>query len=103
VRNSVGSRAIAAGIAGIVLGGLAEALINRIAGTRVISDGIMWGAVVAVIIVSLPNFTRMGALTVRSDRPIVNLVAGVGVFLLISVTVVVLFYFVFLLLGRLLS
>ena len=103
MRNPLGSRTLAAGVAGIVLGGLAEALINRTAGTTVISVGIMWGAVVAIFIVSLPNFTRMGALTVRSDRPIVNLVVGVGVFLLISLTVVSLFYFVFLLLGRLLS
>jgi hypothetical protein len=103
VRNPFGSRTIAAGVVGITLGGLAEALINRIAGTKVISDGIMWGAVVAVIIASLPNFTRMGALTVKSDKPIVNLAVGVGVFFLISLTVIVLFYFVFLLAGRLLS
>jgi uncharacterized membrane protein YjfL (UPF0719 family) len=103
VRNPLGSRTIAAGIAGIVLGGLAEMLVNHIAGTELISDGIMWGAVMAVVIVSLPSFTRMGVLTVRSDRPIVNFVVGVGMFLLISLIVVVLFYFAFLLLGRLLS
>jgi hypothetical protein len=103
VRNLLGSRTITAGIAGIVLGGLAEAFINRIAGTKVISDGIMWGAVVAVVIASLPNFTRMGHLTVKSDRPLINLVVGVGVFLVISLTVIVLFYFLFLVLGRLLS
>jgi hypothetical protein len=103
VRNPLGSRTIAAGIAGIVLGGLAEALVNRIAGTTIIQDGIMWGAVVAVVIASLPNFMRMGDLTVKSDRPAVNLVVGVGVFLLISLTVIVLFYFLFLMLDRLLS
>ncbi len=103
MRNPRGSRTIAAGVVGIVLGGLAEALINRIAETKVISDGIMWGAVVAVVIASLPNFTRMGALTVKSDKPIVNLVVGVGMFFIISLTVLVLFYLIFLLAGQLLS
>jgi hypothetical protein len=100
MRNPLGSRAITAGIAGIVFGGLAEALINRLAGAAVITDGIMWGALLAILASSLPNFARMGSLTVKSERPLINVAVGAALFLLISVLVVLFFYAIFSLFGR---
>lgn len=101
MRNPFGSRTIAAGTAGILLGALSEVLINRVAGTTVVTDGLMWGAALAILLVSLPNFTHMGSLTTKSDKPVINFVVGVGVFLLISLAVVVLFYGIFSVIARL--
>ena len=84
-----------AGFAGIVLGGLAETIINRLAGAAVISDGITWGAVLGILAASLPSFSRMGSLLVKSDQPWVNFAAGVLLFLLISAAIIVIFYGVF--------
>jgi hypothetical protein len=102
MRNLWASRGIWSGVAGAVLGGLVEAWGNRLAGTTVITDGMIWGAVVAILLVSLPNFTRMGRLTVKSDKPAVNFVVGVGMFILISLVLIVIFWGVFWILGRLL-
>jgi hypothetical protein len=102
MRKAFGSRTLLAGMAGALLGALAQGMVNRIAGTTVITDGLMWGAVLAILGVSLPNFARMGALTVNSDKPLVNLLTGVGVFLMISLVIVIVFYFIFLGLERIL-
>ena len=98
-----GSRWILAGVAGVAIGGLIEALANRLAGRTVIVDGMMWGAVLAIFLMSLPNFTRMGRMVVKSDRLAVNFLAGILLFVAISVIVVTLFLGRFLLLSRLLS
>lgn len=92
-----------AGIAGIALGAAAEAVVNRIAGTVVIQDGILWGAVLGVLVASLPSFTRMGHLTIKSDKPAVNFAAGIGLFVLISAVLLFVFFSVFWLLARLLT
>ncbi len=92
-----------AGIAGAILGGAAEAWINRTSATVVVRDGLMWGAVVGVLVASLPNFTRMGYLTVKSDRPAVNFVVGVGMFIVISLVGSAVFLGIFWLITRLLS
>ena len=94
---------LVAGIIGVVLGGLAEAAINRWAGGPVLADGALWGAVLAILAASVPNFVRMGSLTVRSDTPLVNLAVGLIVFFLISAVVVITFYAIFSLLERLLA
>ncbi len=103
MRNPFGGRTITAGIAGIVLGGLAEALINRLVGATVITDGIMWGAVLAILASSLPNFARMGSLAVKSERQVINIAVGAALFLIISVLVVGFFYILFLVFGRILT
>jgi len=100
MRNPLGSRVIVAGIAGIILGIAGEALINHIAGTIVVTDGMLWGAMLAILVVSLPNFTGMGSLTVRSDKPAINFIVGIGVFILLSLVVVALFFGIFWLIGR---
>ena len=101
--NPLGGKTILVGLVGIVLGGLAEALINRLAGATVIREGMMWGAVLAIAAVSLRNFTQMGHLAVKSDRPVVNFLVGVGLFVFISAIVIGSFYLILLVLGRLLS
>jgi outer membrane lipoprotein SlyB len=98
-----GSRTMLAGIAGAILGGAAETWINRTSGTMVVRDGLMWGAVVGVLFASLPNFTRMGYLTVKSDKPAINFVVGVGMFLVISLVGSAVFLGIFWLITRLLS
>ena len=103
MRNLAGSRAILAGIAGVALGAAAEAAVNRIAGTVVIRDGILWGAVLGVLVASFPNFARMGKLTVKSDKPGVNFAVGIGLFVLISAVLVLVFFTIFWLLARLLT
>ena len=101
--NPLGGKTILVGLVGIVLGGLAEALVNRIAGTTVIREGMMWGAVLAIAAVSLRNFTQMGRLATKSDKPVLNLLVGVGLFVLISAIVIGFFYLILLVIGRLLS
>lgn len=101
MRKLWGGRTFLAGIAGAILGSAAEALINnRIAGTIVVRDGLMWGAVLAIFVASLPSFTRMGYLTVKSDKTAINFVVGVGMFFLISVVGIVVFFGVFWLISR---
>ncbi len=92
-----------AGVAGAVLGGLAEALVNRLAGKTLLVEGMMWGAVLAILVISLPNFAQMGHLLVKSERPAVNFLVGIVMFLVISILLITLFFGIFLLLGRLLS
>lgn len=103
MRNVWGGRWILAGVAGAALGGLAEVLVNRLAGTTVIVDGMMWGAVLAILLISLPNFTQMGRMVVKTERPAVHFVVGILMFILISLVLMAFFFGVFLLLGRLLS
>ena len=100
MRKLWGGRTILAGIAGAVLGSVAEALINRIAGTIVVRDGLMWGAVLAILVASLPSFTRMGYLTVKSDKTAINFVVGVGMFFLISVVGIGVFFGMFWVITR---
>lgn len=98
-----GSRWLLVGIAGVVVGGLFEALVNRLAGRAVIVDGMMWGAVLAIFLISLPNFAQMGRMVAKSDRLAVNFLVGVLLFIVISVVLVTFFLGIFLLAGRLLS
>jgi hypothetical protein len=102
MRRFWGSRAILAGIVGAVLGSVVELLLNRIAGRVLVQDGLMWGAVVGVLIASLPSFTRMGYLTVKSENQAINFVVGVGMFFVISVVGSVIFFGIFWLITRLL-
>lgn len=100
MRNPLGSKVLWAGVAGAVLGGIAQELINRIAGTALIVDGVMWGAVLAIFAASLSNFTRMGYLTVKSDKPAVNFLVGMGMFCLISLVIITIFLGIFWVLSR---
>jgi len=103
MRNVWGGRWIVAGVIGAVLGALVEALVNRLAGITMIVDGMTWGAVLAVLLTSLPSFGQMGRLVVKSDRPAVHFLVGVVMFVLISLVIMALFFGLLLLLSRLLS
>ena len=103
MRNVWGGRWILAGVIGAAVGGLVEALVNRLAGKTLLVEGMMWGAVLAILLISLPNFAQMGRLVVKSDRPAVHFLVGILMFILISLVLMTLFFGVFLLLGRLLS
>ena len=98
-----GGRTVLAGIAGAAIGLLVEALVNGATGTIVVTDGLMWGAVVGVLFASLPSFSRMGYLTVKSDKPAVNFVVGIGLFIVISAVSIIAFFGIFWLIGRILS
>ncbi|MBM4431331.1 MAG: hypothetical protein FJ026_13460 [Chloroflexi bacterium] len=100
MHNPLGSRTLTAGLVGIILGGAAEALINRVAGRTVVTDGFMWGAVLAIALVSMPTFAQMGALTVKSDKTAVNFVVGLAMFTIISLVIISLFFGFFALLGN---
>jgi hypothetical protein len=102
MRNLGGTRVLVAGIAGIVLGMAAEALVNRMAGATVLTDGMLWGAILGVLVASLPNFARMGALVSKSDKPVVHFLIGVVLFVLISLVIMAAFLGIIALLGRVL-
>lgn len=103
MRNPLGSKTLVAGIAGVVLGSVVEALVNHLAGAAVVADGMMWGAVLAILIASLPNFAQMGSLTVKSDKPAVNFVVGIGMFVLISVVIATIFFGLLRVISRILQ
>jgi hypothetical protein len=103
MRSAWGGRWILAGVAGAFLGGLVEALVNRLAGKALVVEGMMWGAVLAIFVISLPNFSQMGRLLVKSDRPAVNFLVGIVMFVVISIVLITLFFGMFLLLSRLIS
>lgn len=100
MRNPFGSRVLVAGLIGAMLGSIVQELINRVAGVALIADGMIWGALLAIFIASLPNFTRMGYLTVKSNKPTVNFLVGVGLFCLISLIIVAIFLGIFWVLDR---
>jgi hypothetical protein len=77
--------------------------VNRLAGKTLLVDGMAWGAVLAILLISLPSFGQMGRLVVKSDRPAVHFLVGVFMFVLISVVLVAVFFGVILLAGRLLE
>lgn len=103
MHNAWGGRWILAGVIGAVLGALAEALIARLAGRAVLTDGMMWGAVLAILLVSLPNFVQMGHLVTKSERTAVNLLVGILLFVVISLVIMTVFFGILLVLSRLLS
>ena len=97
------NRTFLAGIAGMILGATAQAIINGMSGRTLIKDGMMWGAVFGVLAASLPGLVEMGALTVKSKHPPVNLLVGLALFMVISLLVVLIFYAMFFVLGELLT
>jgi len=98
-----GGKVLLAGVAGIVLGIVAQELINALAGTSTVTDGMLWGAVLGVLVASLPSFSRMGALVAKTNRPAVRFVVGLALFILISLVIIALFLGLFALLGQVLT
>lgn len=100
MQNPFGSRVLVAGLIGALLGSIVQELVNRAAGATLIADGMIWGALLAIFVASLSNFTRMGYLTVKSDKPAVNFFVGVVMFCLISLIIVAIFLGILWVLGR---
>jgi hypothetical protein len=80
-----------AGAVGAVIGLLVEGALNRALGATVISDGALWGALVAVAVASLPNLRGMGAKLLKDGAPWQQLVVGIVAFLVISVGIILTF------------
>ena len=82
------------GVGGLLLGALAEWLLPQVSPTLAVHDCMLWGAIIGLIIGYLPNFVRMGSEITNSQNKILNLLAGVGAFLVISAVVILVFLFV---------
>ncbi len=103
MRRPTDRRALYAGLLGAIVGGLGQQVVNRLLGTAVIRDGILWGAVLAIVVASLPNLVSMGSLVTRRQSSWLNFAVGLALFLGISAIVLTSFYILFQLLGRLLT
>lgn len=86
-------------ILGIVLGLIAESVTSRWGMPFVIREGALWGAVAGLTIGYLPDFIRMGAELTRRDNKAVNLLAGVGIFLVVAIAAVAFFMGLFWVIG----
>jgi hypothetical protein len=103
MQSGWGWKSVAWAVLGAVVGALLESMVNGAAGRVLIQDGLIWGAAVAMFVMSIPNFARMGQMTVKSDKPAVNLAAGFALFVLISVLLVLIMMGILLGLGRLIG
>ena len=103
MRDLAGGRWILWGIIGAVVGGLAQTLVNRAAGTELLRDGMLWGVVLAYMILSVPSFARMGQLAVGGNRHATNLIVGVLLFVVISALIIGVFVGFLWLVGRLVA
>jgi hypothetical protein len=92
-----------AGVLGAVIGVLAEGALNRALGATVISDGALWGALVAIAVASLPNLRGMGAKLLKGGAAWQQLVVGITAFLVISVGILFIFLLIFWLYSHLAS
>lgn len=94
---------LVAGVLGAALGMIAEGILNQLLGARVVTDGVLWGAVAAVAVASLPNFRQMGSRLLADGEPWQQLIVGLGAFVVISVIIVMAFFLVFSLMIRLVT
>ena len=93
-------RIILWGILGVVLGLAGEWGTHHFDWPFVIRDGVMWGGVLGLVVGYLPNFAQMGAQVTRQGNRAVNLLVGVGVFLVVSTFVIGFIMGVFWIVGR---
>ena len=100
MQSGWGRKSIVWAVLGAVAGSLLESLVNGAAGRVLVQDGLIWGAAVALFVMSIPNFARMGQMTVKSDKPAVNLAVGFGLFILISIVLALVMMGILLALGR---
>jgi hypothetical protein len=97
----INSRMIIAGVLGMILGAVAQELVNGVAGGIVIHDGLLWGAVAGVALASTPNFLQMGSHLIRTDNRALQFIVGLAAFVLISAVIIVAFLAIFSVLARL--
>ena len=82
-------------VLGVVLGAVVADIASRLGASVTVQDGILWGAVVGLVITYTPYFLRSGKMVTKRDNKALNFVAGVGVFLAISAVIVVIFLGIF--------
>ena len=80
---------------GIVLGAAVAEVARAFGATVAIQDGILWGAIVGLVISYTPYFLRSGKMVTKRDNKALNFVAGVGVFLGISAVIIAIFLGIF--------
>ena len=80
-----------------------EASGHGLIGRVLIRDGQLWGAVVALFAMSIPNLAQMGRMAVKSDRPAVNLAVGFGLFVVISLLIILIMVGILLGVGRIIG
>ena len=103
MQSGWGWKSMVVAVLGALAGTLLESVVNGMAGRVLIRDGLIWGAVAAMFVMSLPNFARMGQMTVKSRRPAINMAAGFGLFVLVSLLLVLIMTGILLGLGRLIG
>lgn len=81
-------RAFVFGVGGFLLGALVEWLVPRVYPAFAVHDCMLWGAVVGLIVGYLPSFLRMGSEITKGQNRTLNLLVGVGAFLVISALVI---------------
>jgi hypothetical protein len=96
----INSRMIIGGVLGMILGAIAQELVNGMAGGMVIRDGLLWGAVAGVALASTPNFLQMGS-HFRTENRALQFIVGLAAFVLISAVIIVAFLAIFSVLARL--
>ena len=80
---------------GVILGAIAADIANRLGAAVTVQDGILWGAVVGLVVTYTPYFLRSGKMVTKRDNKALNFIAGVGVFLGISAVIVLIFLGIF--------
>ena len=98
-----GWKSIVVALLGAVVGALLEPVVNGLTGRVLIRDGQLWGAVVALFAMSIPNLAQMGRMAVKSDRPAVNLAVGFGLFVVISLLIILIMVGILLGVGRIIG
>ena len=101
--RQAGIRSVLLGIVGGLVGSAFETLLNRATGRSVVTDGLLWGAVLGVLVSSLSSFPRMGSLVVKNASPPIAFLVGVGLFLVISAALVLVFLAAVFVIGHFIS
>ncbi|MBC7262896.1 MAG: hypothetical protein H5T64_00885 [Chloroflexi bacterium] len=84
-------RILIGGLLGAFLGRALESLLAQVGGPILISDGMVWGAVIGLFVISLPNFERMGTLILGHQQRGINVLVGIFAFIAISIVILVIF------------
>ena len=82
------------GVGGLLLGALAEWFVPQVYPAFAVHDCMLWGAIAGLSIGYLPSFVRMGSEITKGQNKTLNLLAGIGAFLVISAVVILVFLFV---------
>lgn len=82
-------------VLGVILGAILASILQSAGVGITVEEGILWGAVVGLVVMYTPYFLRSGKMVTKHDNRVVNFIAGVFVFLGISAIIVVIFLGIF--------